>query len=31
VEIYKARMLEKLQIRGLPDLLAFLKDARHDT
>jgi len=30
VEIYKARMLEKLQIRGLPDLLTFLKDARRD-
>jgi FixJ family two-component response regulator len=30
VEIYKARMLEKLQIRGLPDLLTFLKGVRRD-
>ena len=27
VEIYKARMLEKLQVTGLPELLALLRDA----
>ncbi len=26
VEIYKARMLEKLQVRGLPELLRLLRD-----
>jgi FixJ family two-component response regulator len=30
VEIYKARMLEKLQIRGLPELLRFLEGARRN-
>jgi FixJ family two-component response regulator len=30
VEIYKARMLEKLQIRGLPELLTFLEGTRRN-
>ena len=30
VEIYKARMMEKLQIRGLPELLRFLRGVQHE-
>jgi two-component system, LuxR family, response regulator FixJ len=30
IEIYKARMLEKLQVRGLPDLLRVLSDIPRD-
>jgi FixJ family two-component response regulator len=29
VEIYKARMMEKLQVRGLPELLQLLRDVPH--
>jgi RNA polymerase sigma factor (sigma-70 family) len=30
VEIYKTRMMEKLQVRGLPDLLRILRSATRD-
>jgi two-component system, LuxR family, response regulator FixJ len=30
IEIYKARMLEKLQVRGLPELLRMLRDVPRD-
>lgn len=30
VEIYKAHMMEKLQVKGLPELLRLLRDAKRD-